>query len=142
MKVQTQYLTGTALDWAAAICVGGDVRTEFGVFLNRGHGFEYFSPSANPEQAERIIKSKRITIKLSDGYGGPAYKWAASVESGHMATGPTKSIAALRCLVASQLGDEVDVPEELVDTVSLINAPVVQQLREAQAHEAHRRPRN
>ena len=114
MKAQTQDLTGAALDWAAAICVGGKVRTEFGVFLNRGRGYEYFTPSTSPEQAERIIKSKRIAIKLSDGYGGPAYKWAASVESGHMATGPTKSIAALRCLVASKLGDEVDVPEELL----------------------------
>jgi hypothetical protein len=142
VKVQTQYLTGAALDWAAAICVGGDVRTEFGVFLNRGRGYEYFTPSTNPEQAKRIIKSKRIAIKLSDGYGGPAYKWAASVESGHMATGPTKSIAALRCLVASQLGDEVDMPEELVDTASLINEPEVQQVLEALAHEAHPRPRN
>lgn len=29
-------------------------------------------------------------------------------------TGPTALIAAMRCFVASKLGDEVDVPEELV----------------------------
>ena len=28
--------------------------------------------------------------------------------------GPTKLIAAMRCYVASKLGDEVDVPEELL----------------------------
>lgn len=93
MKVQTQCLSGQALDWAAAICLGGKVRTEFGVFLNRGRGYECFAPSNNPDQAERIIKSRGIAIKLSD-YGAAAYKWAASVESGHLATGPTKSIAA------------------------------------------------
>jgi hypothetical protein len=136
VKAQTQDLTGAALDWAAAICVGGKVRTEFGVFLNRGRGYEYFTPSTSPEQAERIIKSKRIAIKLSDGYGGPAYKWAASMPSGHMATGPTKSIAALRCLVASKLGDEVNVPDEL-----LTASEVVTESAAADSNPSPQRPR-
>jgi hypothetical protein len=32
--------------------------------------------------------------------------------------GPTPLVAAMRCYVASQLGDEVDVPDELVDKLS------------------------
>jgi hypothetical protein len=31
----------------------------------------------------------------------------------HIVTGPTSLIAAMRCYVASQLGDSVDIPEEL-----------------------------
>ena len=44
-----------------------------------------------------------------------SFKWLNSNK--HMPlieSGPTPLIAAMRCYVASQLGDEVDVPDELV----------------------------
>jgi hypothetical protein len=34
--------------------------------------------------------------------------------SEHHATGPTLLIAAMRCFVASKLGDTIDIPEELL----------------------------
>ena len=42
-----------------------------------------------------------------------AFVWRNGDNSGHM-TGPTPLIAAMRCFVASKLGDEVDIPKELL----------------------------
>ena len=41
----------------------------------------------------------------TEGYSGDTYRCGGE--------GPTPLIAAMRCFVASRLGDEVDVPEEL-----------------------------
>lgn len=38
----------------------------------------------------------------------------ADIDGYHCAFGPTPLIAAMRCYVASKLGDEVEVPEELL----------------------------
>ena len=40
--------------------------------------------------------------------------WARTTAGGYLSYGPTPLIAAMRCFVASKLGDEVDVPEELL----------------------------
>ena len=40
--------------------------------------------------------------------------WLSSYRGGRMFHGPTSLIAAMRCLVESRLGDEIDVPDELV----------------------------
>jgi hypothetical protein len=42
-------------------------------------------------------------------------EWAASVDKGRNEfRGRTPLIAAMRCYVASKLGDEVEIPEELI----------------------------
>lgn len=40
--------------------------------------------------------------------------WAVKSKAGDLRYGPTILIAAMRCYVASKLGDEVEVPEELL----------------------------
>lgn len=73
--------------------------------------------STDWSQGGPIIERERIRIvpfppsRTKEGWwAGFDYTTGASIGC----AGPTPLIAAMRCYVASKLGDEVDVPEELV----------------------------
>ena len=84
-----------------------------GVFLS---GTRYWQPSADWAQGGPIIEREGIGLQ----YGGDDWDlpWSACKETGHYEGdryfGQTPLIAAMRCYVASKLGDEADVPEELL----------------------------
>ncbi len=125
-------LTGAALDWAVAKCEGGHIGVaNNGVFFDAhdGDGFTSFEPSTDWAQGGPIIEREKIALRPTFTQGG--YRTSASTDAVHAkielpngATefdpeksvweyGPTPLIAAMRCYVASKLGDDVDVPEEL-----------------------------
>jgi hypothetical protein len=104
--MKTSELTGAALDWAVAICehnVGWEPE---------GEDRDYYS--TDWAQGGPIIEREGIDI-CTDTYGG----WIATLitdwEEGVVVRGEgdTCLIAAMRCYVASKLGDEVEIPEEL-----------------------------
>ena len=103
MIIKTSELTGAALDWAVAMAENW-----------AGAEFEIKPYSTDPSQAYPIIFRECIgTTPLAEGFDGwKADKWLHNemVE----AFGPTPLIAAMRCYCASKLGDEVEVPKELV----------------------------
>jgi hypothetical protein len=103
--MKTSELTGAALDWAVAKC-------EEGIWDKPiAHGFIY-RPSSAWSQGGPIIEREGITV--SDGSPVTGLEWMACDRgSTHIQHGPTYLIAAMRCYVASKLGDEVNVPEEL-----------------------------
>jgi hypothetical protein len=106
MKIKTNELTGAALDWAVAKCEGiinGDV-LDVGFILEGG-----YSPSTNWAQGGPIIEREGVSLE----YSAQPEKWCACIMADQEVYGPTALIAAMRCYVASKLGDEVDVPEEL-----------------------------
>jgi hypothetical protein len=101
--MKTNELTGAALDWAVAQCEGVSVR----------NGFDDNCPeySINWSQGGPIIERWMIDC---DTY---RYGWRAARHVSTTPTygyGPTLLIAAMRCYVASKLGDEVDAPAELL----------------------------
>ena len=101
-------LTGTALDWAVARCEAGE---PVGSFLDGAvphPNYNKFYPSTNWAQGGPIIERERININDFGGEG-----WEADDSLGRYGYGPTPLIAAMRCYVASKLGEEVDVPTEL-----------------------------
>ena len=105
--MKTNELTGAALDWAVAKCEGlinGD-DLDIGFILERG-----YSPSTDWAQGGPIIERERIYF-IPSIIGG----WAAKMHGNPtpLYKGQTPLIAAMRCYVASKLGDEVDIPEEL-----------------------------
>ena len=104
MKIKTSELTGAALDWAVAMCE----ETSDNFLLANNYGGEHFYRySMNWLSGGPIIE--REIARLEDlGDEG----WEAS-GYGHTTTGPTPLIAAMRCYVASKLGDEVEIPKEL-----------------------------
>lgn len=123
MKIKTSELTGAALDWAVAKCEDEtDVLfayRQYGKLLVRQagchetHDSEWpYEPSTDWAQGGPIIERECIQLvhdgssKLGCARGG---KYPNFVE----VVGPTPLIAAMRCYVASKLGDEVEIPEEL-----------------------------
>ena len=110
MQVKTSELIDYALDWAVAKAEGYT-----GTALESRTG-EWYSPSTDWSQGGPIIEREGITLDYD------AYDQDKLWEARHYASdgtllnneyGDTPLIAAMRCYVASKLGDEVDVPEEL-----------------------------
>lgn len=97
--MKTSELTGTALDWAVAQCAGIEIEIA-------PDGYSTYHPSRDWAQGGPIIDREEIALmpvmKSEERY------WQAGNEYG-----PTPLIAAMRCFVASHLGDEIEVPEEL-----------------------------
>ena len=117
MKIKTNELTGAALDWAVAKCERVTVlpkkRGGHYVTLIRGETW-LLQYSSNWSQGGPIIERECIDVMFE----GP--EWYAyirfeynGIQTIHQTDGPTPLIAAMRCYVASKLGDEVEIPEEL-----------------------------
>ena len=99
--MKTSELTGAALDWAVAVA-------------EYGYGADYKTNRYSTDWAQGgpIIERERICpCPSSHAVGSP---WSATDFTGHITHfGPTPLIAAMRCYVASKLGDEIDLPKEL-----------------------------
>lgn len=114
--MKTSELTGAALDWAVAMCEGcttGDPK------VNLTFGAKRFSPSTNWSQAGPIIEREEMSIanvgrSLGDAMAPHPKCWCAHVDGVAAQYGHTPLIAAMRCYVASEIGGEVDIPEELL----------------------------
>lgn len=120
MKIKTSELTGPALDWAVWKCTGGAAaypKTASGAaFLKlwKGNSAKYIHPSTDWAQGGPTKERHKINTGYND--AGQPVAWIGHVSDYDvvpMFYGPTELIAAMRCYVASRLGDEVDVPEEL-----------------------------
>jgi hypothetical protein len=126
MKTKTSDLTLLALDWAVVRCEC-DIPAQFKsipALLNgtvrvfRGDTSNYsgpVSPSTNWAQGGPIIEREKIRLNCGDGTWGVAEGvWeAAHPRNIYVSFGPTPLVAAMRCYVASKLGDTVDIPEGL-----------------------------
>ena len=118
--MKTNELTGTALDWAVATCEGFtdyDHYTETMMPPRKGYGRVYmdeYSYSTDWARGGPIIEKERIQLRGS--FPEEAPDWTASLWCNNTTIqedGPTPLIAAMRCYVASKLGEDVDVPEEI-----------------------------
>ena len=115
MKLKTSELTGAELDWAVAKCEGQDLVFEDGELCLPSDYFrdgDPYKPSEDWAQGGPIVERERISVE-------PCFDWkwvAIRTESPNSAfeeEGPTPLIAAMRCYVASEMGEEVEVPDEL-----------------------------
>lgn len=122
MKIKTSALTGAALDWAVAKCEGYfdpiDIAGSFldGVVVHHHIVLSRFHPSTDWVQGGPIIEREGGTLwsTVAAGWRCKAKYDYANDREGLTTSGPTLLVAAMRCYVASKLGDEVDVPEELL----------------------------
>ena len=122
--MKTSELTGAALDWAVAKCEGAyapSIDTDIDGTKRINYGGMYPEWSTDWAQGGPIIERERIgvlpiTVTVGDEKGKrewfASYEHAAPSESAYL-SGDTALVAAMRCYVASKLGDTVDVPEEL-----------------------------
>jgi hypothetical protein len=98
--MKTSELIGAQLDWAVATCEGW--KREL-CYLNT----EYPNYSTNWSQGGPIIEREGIDILFR------AERVLAYATTQIYCDGPTPLIAAMRCYVASKMGEDVDIPEEL-----------------------------
>tara|TARA_R110000868_G_scaffold318883_2_gene579593 strand:- start:54 stop:410 length:357 start_codon:yes stop_codon:yes gene_type:complete len=117
--MKTSELTGIALDWAVAKCEGLEMDGFYGPFEGTWELSDYpystdwahGGPITDREGFHRIVRnlsngytvSKKLVVLTDD---DEVIRWVHGV-------GPTILIAAMRCYVASKLGDNVELPEGL-----------------------------
>lgn len=114
MKIKTSTLTGAALDWAVHVAIFGSC--------------EGYSPNEYHKdwaQGGPIIERElmEFDFECRDSFGRPiecaptdTYRAKCQADEANMSTcakGPTHLIAAMRCYVASKLGDEIEIPDEI-----------------------------
>ena len=119
-KIKVSEATGIALDWLVAKCEGVNAEA-FRLYYEPtepsdydSHGYPEFHYSTTWAQGGPIIEREHISTNWLGTH------WQANVgfdpESGESdadEAGHTCLVAAMRCYVASKLGEEVEVPEEL-----------------------------
>jgi hypothetical protein len=122
--MKTSELTGAALDWAVTL-IEKPIACEYGVEDWRGqrrhtvkNGEYVYRWHQSWAQGGPIIEREEIGIKrnapCSEGRQWEASGSITAKGAGYQfAYGPTPLIAAMRCYVASKLGDDVEIPEEL-----------------------------
>ena len=108
MKIKTAELIDAPLDWAVSTCVG--IKWQQGDLDAKEYG-PGFNPSTDWSQGGPIIERESISITK---HADQDYWWAGSWNARYVASGPTPLVAAMCCFVASEMGNEVDVPEELL----------------------------
>lgn len=118
-KIKVAEASSLALDWMVAKCAGLNAKlssTGFLIYSNKsvptGPNGRVFQPSSAWAQGGLIIDLEGIGF-----YKANESKWWAHPYGGeYNAEGKTALIAAMRCYVTSKLGDEVEVPDELLET--------------------------
>lgn len=129
MKVKVAEASGVVLDWLVAKSEGCDLSwdenaEDFFMGLSSAYCFlREFSPSTNPAQSWPIIEREITGVDLVSEWKG-VKKWSARKfeylpNDQTRCTeqyGPTPLIASMRCYVALRLGEEVEVPDELLET--------------------------
>jgi hypothetical protein len=124
MKIKTGELKDKALDYMVAKIESG-IEPEYfngSVWITTGSFFarvrrNVFEPSTKWSQGGPIIEREGINTLVHVTVNGVITEWKAGkdwpMSRFPYYTGSTPLIAAMRCLVASKLGDEVEIPEEL-----------------------------
>jgi hypothetical protein len=104
--MKTNELTGAALDWAVQQCEGARKDIDFAWWT------ETYEPSTNWAQGGPIIEREGICFSTNG--VGVSMAWIYDgLEMCFLEYGSTPLIAAMRCFVASKMGDEIEIPKEL-----------------------------
>lgn len=108
--MKTSELTEAALDWAVAKALGAE--TEYNFETDKGWlGPEYQS---DWKWGGPIIERERFRLEpMYQDSGWLAFSSDEFDPNKRVGFGPSPLVAAMRCLVASKFGDEIEIPEEL-----------------------------
>ena len=115
--VKTSDLIGPALDWAVAVAEGYTLYSNAGKICCAKDGDEGFLTKYSTDWSQGGPIIEREKIELTDNCSNPTenWYWAAHIwRTKTIGYGSTALIAAMRCYIASKLGDTVEVPEELL----------------------------
>ena len=107
--MKTNELHGAALDYAVAKCVG----VEFTYEDHPAHELICFKYSTDWSQGGPIIEQWMIDCNTYRNGWRAARHVSTAPTYGY---GPTILIAAMRCYVASKMGEEINIPSEVSST--------------------------
>lgn len=116
MKIKTTDLIGPALDWAVGIAGHPSSAKLLWRLMTTGN----WKPSTDWAQGGPIIEREEINLEIhSDGHTRASFYRMRLTHDGrakhyHHQHGPTPLVAAMRCYCYSKLGDEVEIPKELL----------------------------
>lgn len=123
--MKTSELIGKSLNYAVMLCEFPENSVEFFFLMHTLRGS--FAYSTEWAQGGPIIERESLWVRefavacpATPDFISPDKKWfsyATRDHKGHAAApyyGETYLISAMRCYVASKLGDEVDIPKELL----------------------------
>ncbi|CDH33752.1 phage protein NinX family protein [Xenorhabdus bovienii] len=114
MKLKTSELTGQALDWAVAKSIGlPAIVTPFGNLIIKG--MEDYTPSTDWAQCGQLIDTYLIELNNHVTSENEVEHWATCMDE--YIYGSTALEAACRIVVHVKLGDEIEIPDELVEGV-------------------------
>ena len=118
-KIKTSELTGVALDWAVAKAEGTNItlmRNDDGSLFPQpvwADGLWQQNYSTSWAQGGPIIEREKISIRQWTNV--PVVHAYMPFDGADWAEdGTSPLIAGMRCYVSSKLGDEVEIPEELL----------------------------
>lgn len=131
MKIKVAEAEGRVLDWLVAKCHGkgiefDDPKDPWLVVEGVSHQpLHSYTPSTDWAQGGPIIEREKLdVIHFGDDDGvRSGREWSSwtpepiRVRAEAFGHGPTPLIAAMRCYVLSMLGEEVDVPDNLLGGV-------------------------
>ena len=120
MKIKVSEAQGAVLDWLVAKCEGEEVKMVRGQ-LETLWTDDGWKPSTNWALGGPILEREHLQPSFQEHgkYKGlwACNKWVKDRSGATVAIsqyGPTTLIAGMRCRVASKLGEEVEVPDELI----------------------------
>ena len=101
--IKVAKATERQLNWLVARSEGDELPK------SGGKGLDYSSDWAH---GGPIIEREGLLVRPQPGYGWDS--WKPSADEPCYSIGPTPLIAVMRCYVSNRLGNEVEVPEELL----------------------------
>lgn len=107
-RVKVSELSDEALDWAVRRLE--QPNRKWDEYALNDSVWGVFSPSTNWALGGPLADREQIAIWPDSAEGG--FFASSNSGAGQDHKGPTMLVAAMRCFVASRLGEEVDIPEE------------------------------
>lgn len=128
MKILVSEATPLQLDWLVAGCevVPVALYSVGKMYLidtpwkdkSRVKWIAEYSPTSNWAQGGPIIEREKLCVgtrhtNAEIHWDDDIVCWARTPIGGYLSYGPTPLIAAVRCYVASKLGNEVEIPDDI-----------------------------
>jgi hypothetical protein len=119
MKIKTHELTGPALDWAVQkVLFARQDYVKPWVLERHAAGDPCGSASTDWSQGGQLVE-EGIDLFIVRDREGQGVRWVAYIDNSETsygyfsADGPTPLVAAMRCIVLAELGEDVELPKEL-----------------------------
>ena len=116
MKIKVATATGLILDWAVA--KAADVENPDLIFAKRSKSRLYFwgwSPSTNFSQGAQLLEKFGVSTVCEFPELPEKREWLASISNEFVQRGPTQLVAGMRCLAATHFGEDIVVPDSLLE---------------------------